>query len=301
MSELSSKFATIQDLVSATNPALGDYVVELYGNTYIHQNPQSGSITAYQQDRAGRLHIIEDICARMQVSQLSTSSDGRHFAFIAMDPASPGNGEAYVYYLNTIDPGLEITASWSIHDANGHYITFFSLDGKYAMFSDGQSRLEVKSLYTDDPVKIYLVPPSYGEEDASEWVDIGSPPNQKFGVLLGSDYLLWHLPSGNLAMIDLLPDGQVSHWQLTPSVKLTMPAYECWLHNDYLIHVNSGTRSVDIYHVNPLEHTITQKESIPILTYGTVQCTVGPDSGSVILNYLDTDQRTTALLVELSL
>jgi hypothetical protein len=293
-----TQFATIQDLVSATNPALGDYVVELYGNTYIHQNPQVGSITAYQQDRAGRLHIIEDICAGLQVSQLSTSSDGRHFAFIAMDPASPGNGDVYVYYLNTINSEFEVAISWSMESTSA--IVFFSLDGKYAMFSDGQSRLEVKSLYTDDPVKIYHVPPSY-DEDGSDWVDIGpQPPIKNSGFLLGSDYLLWHMPSGHLAMIDLLPDGQVSHWQLTPTVKLTKPAYECWLHNDYLIYVNSGTRSVDIYYVNPLEHTVSQKESIPILTYGPVWCTFGPDSGSVIMHYLDAEQRPTSQLVELS-
>lgn len=292
-----TQFATINELVSATNPAMGDYVVELYGNTYIHQNPQSGSITAYQQDHNGRLHVIEDLCVGMRVSQLSTSSDGRHFAFIAFDTANPGNGEVYVYYLNTIDSEFEVAMSWSMESTSA--IVFFSMDGKYVMFSDGQSRLEVKSLYTDDPAKIYFVPSSYGEDD-NEWIDIGPSPTGMSGFMLGSDYLLWHMPSGHLAMIDLLPDGQISHWQLTPSVKLNQPTVECWLYNDYLIHFNSLTNAVDIYRINTLEHTVTLTESIPISKCGFAQCSHGPDSQSVTLHYLDSEQRPTSQLIKLS-
>lgn len=296
MSAAVTQFATIHELVSATNPAMGDYVVELYGNTYIHQNPQSGSITAYQQDKKGRLHVIDDIYVGMHFNYLSASSDGRHFAFIAFDPTNPDNIEVNVYYLNTIDSEFEVAMSWSTDSSSS--MVFFSMDGKYVMFSDGKSRLEVKSLYTDDPAKIYFVP-SY-DEDGSECVNIGPLSNKNFGFMLGSDYLLWHMPSGNLAMIDLLPDGQVSHWQLTPSIKLNLPTNECWLYNDYLIYVNSLTNSVDIYRISPMEHTITLTESIPVSKCGPFQCSHGPDSQSVILHYLDSEQRPTAQLVELS-
>lgn len=290
---ISTQFATIHDLVAATNPAMGNYFIELYGNTYIHQNTQEGSITAYQMDRHAHLHQIEVMCSEMHVSQLSAAPDGRHFVFIAFDPDNPGKGDAYVYYLNTIESSLELAISWPTDSICS--MVFFSRNGQYAIYTDGIYQLQVHSLYTDDADKFYIIPSIV--EDA-DWVDI--VPHM-FGFLFGSDYLLWHMPSGHLAMIDLLPGGQVSHWTLNSSIKIAHPANECWLHNDYLIHVNSQTEAVDIYHINPLEHTMTITSTIPLSKYGLVQCSPGSHSQSVILHYMDSNQRPTSQLVEFSL
>lgn len=292
----SASFTTFRELIDTTNPAIGDYVVELYGNTYIHQNPQSGSITAYQQDRSGRIHLVEHICQGMQlVSQLSVSADGRHFAFIALNRAHGDiQGDAFVYFLDTIDKTMECAFSWPIDSDKLQSMVFFSLDGKYALFSDGQTRLEVQSLYTSDPVWVFL---NLYLGDTAQVNDGTTSIIPLF--IRGSDYVLWRMTSGSLAMIDLLADGQVSHSMLTPSIKLADPFVECWLHNDYLIHVNHGVHQVDIYRVNPLEHTMSQVESIPLHTCGPVACTNGPDSSSVILHYLDSAQYTTSQLIKL--
>jgi hypothetical protein len=295
MTSVSSTF-TIQELVSSTNPTQGDYVVELYGNTYIHQNQQAGSITAYQQDNLGKMHLIDTICGGQLVQQLSGAVDGRHFAFITYYPQPEIStlqiGDASVYYMDTLTNTMECVHSWPIHSvgelgasqAHGAAMLFFSLNGKFAIFADGYT-MHIQSLYTDDAER--RISMSYSVED--EWEDLGN--SQPSGFIQGSDYLLWWKPSGHLAMIDLLSDGRVEYYPLSPSIQLESANLSgCWLHNDYLIHVNPKTLCADIYHVNPIEHTMTRTESIAIEQPNTIQCTSGPDSQSVILHYADTDK-----------
>jgi hypothetical protein len=284
--------STIHDLVASTNPTQGDYVVELYGNTYIHQNPQSGSIMAYQQDNQGKLHLIDTICDGLLVQQLSCASDGRHFAFITYYSQPETNtqqiGDASVYYLDTFANSIEQVHSWPIHSV-GELVTpqaqgvllFFSLNGKFAVFADGNI-LRIQSLYTDDAE--YRINMSCTVEDG--WEDLGN--SNPSGFILGSDYLLWHKPSGHLAMVDLLSDGRVEQHNLSPSIQLETKHLGCWLHNDYLIHVNPKTHCADIYHVNPVEHTAALVDTITIGHPASIHCAPGPDSQSVILHYADT-------------
>jgi hypothetical protein len=286
--------STIQELVASTNPIMGDYVVELYGNTYIHQCQTSGSIIAYKQDIRGKLHLIGIICNDLQVQQLSASSDGRHFAFIAYDSQPDTDTlqirDAYVYYLDTIDMCIEQAYTWPIYTINDMGMSqspkvrlFFSMNGKLAVFADS-NMLHIQSLHTDDAEhRINMACTIEGE-----WEDLGcSHPS---GFMLGSDYMLWHNPSGHLAMVDLLSNGHVEHYTLSPTIQLESTHLGCWLHNDYLIHVNPKTLCADIYHVNPVEHIVTMVESIVIDRSGFVQCTPGPDSQSVVLHYADTSR-----------
>jgi hypothetical protein len=291
---------TIRGLVASTNPTMGDYVVELYGNTYIHQCQTSGSIIAYQQDIHGKLYLIDTICRGQQVQQLSAASDGRHFAFITYDSQPETNtqqiGDAYVFYLDTINKCIEQVYTWPIHSV-GELVTpqapgvllFFSLNGKFAVFADS-NMLHIQALYTDDTE--HRINMSCSVE--GDWEDLGC--SQSNGFIQGSDYLLWHKPSSHLAMVDLLSDGRVEQHNLSPSIQLESAHLGCWLHNDYLIHVNPKTLCADIYHVNPVEHTVTRTESIDIGQTTAVQCALGPDSQSVILHYADT---ATARLVQL--
>lgn len=285
--------STIQELVASTNPVGGDYVVELYGNTYIHQCQTSGSIIAYQQDTQGKLHLIGIICSDQQVQQLSAASDGRHFAFIAYDSQPETDthqiGDAYVYYLDTINMCIEHAYTWPIYTINDmgmsrtpKVLLFFSMNGKFAVFADSNHTMYIQSLYTDDAE--YRINMACTVDD--EWEVLGC--SNTTGFIQGSDYLLWHNPSGHLAMVDLLSEGRVEHHTLSPTIQLESAHLGCWLHNDYLIHINPKTRCADIYHVNPVGHTITLVESIDIGRTSRVQCAPGPDSQSVVLHYSDT-------------
>lgn len=287
---------TIKDLVDSTNPTQGNYVVELYGNTYIHQCQTSGSIIAYQQDNLGKLHMIDTICEGLQVQQLSAASDGRHFAFITYDSqpevGTQRIGDAYVYYLDTFNNTMECVKMWSIQsdvepEMPSQYsmaILFFSLNGKFAVFADSCNTVHVQSLYTDDTEHcIYIV---CMVDD--EWVDLGNTQPTRF--ILGSDYLLWYKPSGHLAIIDLMSDGRVEYHNMSPTIQLESAHFGCWLHNDYLIHVNPKTLCVDIYHVSSVEHTATLVESIDVGHSTSVHCTHGPDSQSLILHYAGTSR-----------
>ncbi len=287
--------SNIQELVASTNPAMGDYVVELYGNTYIHQCQTSGSIIAYKQDIRGKLHLIDTICSDQQVQQLSAASDGRHFAFIAYDSQPETDthqiGDAYVYYLDTINKCIEQVYTWPIYTIKDLgmpqvpcLLLFFSMNGKFAVFADSNHTMHIQSLYTDDTERCINMACSV----EGDWEVLGC--SHPAGFIQGSDYLLWHNPSGHLAMVDLLSNGHVEHHTLSPTIQLESAHLGCWLHNDYLIHVNPKTKCVDIYHVNPVEHIITLVESVDIGRTSRVQCAPGPDSQSVILNYAGTSR-----------
>ena len=278
--------STIQELVASTNPSMEDYVVELYGNIYIHQCQTTKSIIAYQQDTQGRLHLIDTICNGYSVQQLSVVSDGRHFAFITYysqpDTGSQQIGEACVYYLDTITNTMECVKTWPIHSVGELEIPqttmillFFSLNGKFVVFTDNNT-LHIQSLYTDDTEHRINMACSV---DDDEWEDLGnSQPN---GFIQGSDYLLWYNPAGHLAIVDLFSNDRVESYNLSDSIKLESAHIGCWLYNDYLIHVNPKTNYADIYHINPFEYTMILAESIAIGQPTSAHCAPGPDSQSV--------------------
>jgi len=304
---IKSSYASLGELLAATDPKNGNYVIQLYGNTFIHQKPISenntdngseGTITAYQTDNQGNLHFIADIISNQMVSQLSVSADGRYFGFLT------NNNDlttGYVYFLDTITTSMEVVYSWSYKHCPATTL-FFSQNGQFVVFSPYAGKLHVQALYTDKPDVIFEVPATLSET-----------PNINYLIAAeGPDYLVWWLPSGHLRVIDLVAGQQPAEWTLAADDSKWLPTKDssCMFYNNYIIHIHNHSEQPDtatkakitILAVSSISQTVrtVSKFSFPEIG-GYTWCEVNSDGQSITLHnrHKNGETRMSALLPEI--
>jgi len=291
------QFASLNELMMTTDPQNGNYVIQLYGNTFIHQKPGitglcPGIITAYQSDKQGKIHFIAEISAEPYISQLSVSADGRYFAFITNDGDLTS---AYVYFLDTQDNSMDIAYSWS-YKYCAIPALFFSANGQFAVFSPCAEKIHIQPLYTDGPEVIFEAP-------------IGTQPsNLNYLVAVqGTDYLLWQQPSGHLKVIDLVAGQQPAEWSLAADDSVWLPIEDsnCMFYNNYVIHIHNPSEQsaskITILAVNSISQSVRTVSKFSFPELGHTWCEVNSDGRSLTLynNHKHRETRMSALLPEI--
>jgi hypothetical protein len=243
------QFASLDELIAATDPQNGNYVIQLYGNILIHQKPgQPGAITAYQTDTKGKLHFIADVVSDCSVSQLSVSADGRYFGFIANDGDLT---TANVYFLDTIDKTIDVAYSWSYTYCAAPTL-FFSVNGQFVVFSPYADKLYIQPLYTSEPEVVF-------EALATETQPCNSC---RLVYAQGPDYLVWQQPSGKLVVIDLVAGQQPAEWPLRADDNTWLPTKDsyCMFYNNYVIHIHNPSEQsnakITILAVNSISQSV---------------------------------------------
>lgn len=289
------QFTSLNDLMMTTDPQNGNYVIQLYGNTFIHQKPGiaglvPGTITAYQTDKEGKLHIIAEISAEQYISQLSGSADRRYFAFITNDGELTS---AYVYFLDTQDNSMDIAYSWSYK----YCVTptlFFSANGQFTVFSPCAEKLHIQPLYTDGLEVIFEAPAKPTQHSDSNYLVCAQGP----------DYLVWQQPSGHLKVIDLVAGQQPAEWSLADDDSVWLPTENssCMFYNNYVIHIHNPSEQsaakITILAVNSIAQTVRTVSKFSFPELGHTWCKVDSDGQSITLHnrHKNGETRMSALL-----
>lgn len=275
------RFSNLIELMAATDIKTGNYVLPLYGfKTFIHQKPSVDSnqamLTAYQTDNQGRLLFIADIYIGQYISQLSVSADGRYFGFITIDD---GITTSYVYYLDVIAREMEVTHSWSYTYCPNPKL-FFSLNGQFAIFSPGANKLQVQSLYSDEPEVVFVAP----TDNSNTINQMAANP---ISVALGYDYLVWLQSTGNLSVIDLISDQQPTEWDAT-NIQLKTNFTSCMFYNNYLVHIHhkdeKSPATIALLQINPIIRVVTVSNQFEFPESGTTCCIPSLDGKSITLH-----------------
>ena len=276
------EFANLNELLAATNPQTGNYVIQLYGNIFIHQKPSIDStnvnnakITAYQTDKKGMLHFIDNIYVGQYVSQLSVSSNGRYFGFITI---KDGQTTGYVYYLDVLAREMDIAHSWSYTNSPNPAL-FFSVNGQFAIFSPGVNKLQIQSLYSDEPEVVFETP--------TDNCNRTQMPSNPISVALGNDYLVWLQSNSKLSVIDLVSDKQPVQW---PETNIWLPAnYDsCVFYNNYLVYTHQPDSQslsvITILGINNISMTVSIIKQLKFPELGATWCVPNEDGKSVMLH-----------------
>ncbi len=296
------QFTSLNELMMTTDPQNGNYVIQLYGNTFIHQKPGiaglvPGTLTAYQTDKVGKLHFIAEISAEPYISQLSVSADGRYFAFITNDGDLTS---AYVYFLDTQDNLMDIVYSWSYKYCATPTL-FFSANGQFAIFSPCAEKLHIQPLYTDGPEVIFEAPAELTQHRDSNYLVCAQGP----------DYLVWLEPNGNLKVIDLVAGQQPDEWSLTDDNNVWLPTEDssCMFYNNYVIHIHNPSEhpataakaKITILAVNSISQTVRTVSKFSFPELGHTWCKVNSDGQSITLHnrHKNGETRMSALLPEI--
>lgn len=282
-------FSNLDELIVATDPQNGNYVIQLYGNIFIHQKPgQAGAITAYQTDTKGKLHIIDNIVSNCAVSQLSVSADGRFFGFLTNDGDLTS---AYVYFLNTQDNSMDITYSWSYKNCLAPTL-FFSANGHFAVFSPCAEKIHIQPLYTPNPEVVFEAP-----------AELTQPSDSNYLVCAqGIDYLVWLQPHGHLKVIDLVAGQKPTEWLLSTDDTALLPTKDsnCMFYNNYVIHIHNPSEKaahdrakITILAISSISQTVrtVSKFSFPEIG-GYTWCKVNSDGQSITLHNRDKNHET---------
>lgn len=287
-----TEFANLAELIASTDPQSGNYVIQLYGNIFIHQKPctesKHASLKAYQTDNQGGLHFIANISSGQKISQLSVSADGRFFGFIEKNG---DHTEGYVYYLDTLDSSMDIAYSWSYKYAP-NAVLFFSTNGEFTIFSPCATRMHVQPLYSPEPEQVF------DAHDVSQ-----SSQNQFISVALGMDYLIWIQPNGRLIVIDLIFGQEPQQWSSDIQLK---PLNSCCVYyNNYLTHIHSKdekeSAEITVLAFNTISRTILVANQFVFQNPGTTWCVPDPDGKSITLynTYKHCETRMSVILPEI--
>jgi hypothetical protein len=299
-----AEYSNLAELMAATDIKTGNYVLPLYGfKIFIHQKPSTGNtnntdstkdniakITAYQTDNQGSLHFIDDIYVGQYVSQLSISADGRYFGFITIDD---GITTGYVYYLDVLAREIDIAHSWSyIYCPNPKLV--FSQNGQFAIFSPGANKLQIQSLYSDEPEAVF-------ETSAEETTNGTLMAANLISLALSYDYLVWMQSTGKLVVIDLVADQRPTEWP-DINIQLAPNFASCMFYNDYLVHIyhndEKSAATISLLQINQIIRTVSVSNQFEFPELGQTWCVLSMDGKSITLhNYHK--HRETRMFIEL--
>ena len=282
------EYSNLSELMATTDIKTGNYVLPLYGfKTFIHQKPNTengihstntncAKITAYQTDNQGLLHFIADVYEGQYVGQLSVSTDGRYFGFITMDD---GITTGYVYYLDVLAKEMDVVHSWSYtHCPNPRLI--FSQNSQFAIFSPGTNKLQVQSLYSDEPEVIF-------DASAADTTGAGIISSNPISLALGYDYLIWMQSTGKLVVIDLIANRPPTEWQ-DINIHLEINFTNCMFYNDYLVHIyykdEKSAATISLLQINSISRTVFIINKFEFPELGDTWCIPSLDGKSITLH-----------------
>jgi hypothetical protein len=293
------QFDNLDELMAATNPETGNYVIQLYGNIFIHQKPsvtnnssiEKATLTAYQTDKQGRLHFIAEICAEPQINQLSVSADGRYFGFITNNWQLT---TAYVYFMDTQDNSMDIAYSWS-YKYTANSVLFFSVNGQFAVFSPCAEKMHVQPLYVPGPEVVLEAPAGIHLQSAFHNLVIAQC----------NDYMVWLQPTGQLAVIDMISGQQPAQW---PETNIWLPVnYDsCVFYNNYLVYTHQPDKQslsvITILGINNITRTVSVVKKFKFPEFGATWGVPDLDGKSVMLHnfHKHRETRMATLLPEIT-
>ena len=296
------QFPNLSELLAVTDIRKGNYVLPLYGgNIFIHQKPSADSnddnnakITAYQTDNHGALHFIAVVHTSQIISQLSVSADGRYFGFIAIDD---GITTGYVYFLDVLAREMEVAHSWSYTYCPNPKL-FFSPNSQFAIFSPGANKLQVQSLYSDDPEVVFVAP----TDNSNTINQMAANP---ISVALGNDYLVWIQSTGSISVIDLVADQQPTEWAAT-NIQLNTNFTSCTFYNNYLVHIyhkdEKSPATISLLQINPITRVVLVSSQFEFPELGATCSIPSLDGKSITLHnyYKHLETRMSVLLPEIA-